>query len=83
MTPDHLPRVTDIGPDAISIHGYSGRGIAPGTVFGKATADWVAKGDRNAFPVKIGSVETVPFSRASGSMFEAGATLTHLLAARV
>ncbi len=82
MTPDHLPRVTAIGPDAISIHGYSGRGIAPGTVFGKSTVDWVVKGDRDAFPVAIRPVEAVRFSRARGLLYETGATLTHFLSAR-
>lgn len=83
MTPDHLPRVTEIGPDAISIYGYSGRGIAPGTVFGKSAVDWAIKGDRHAFPVEIRPVETVRLSRTKGLLFEVGATLTHLMSARV
>ena len=38
MTGDHVPTVGTIGENAISIHGYSGRGIAPGTVFGACAA---------------------------------------------
>lgn len=32
MTSDHIPKITQIGPNALSAHGYSGRGIGPGTV---------------------------------------------------
>ncbi len=83
MTPDHMPRVEEIGPDAISVYGYSGRGIAPGTVFGKSTVDWVVKGDRNAFPIAIRSGPKLNLPGARGLLFEAGATLTHLISARV
>lgn len=82
MTPERLPKVVEIGPDAISIYGYSGRGIAPGTVFGKSTLDWVVKGDENAFPLEIGQAETVRLPRVRGLFIEAGASLTHLLTAR-
>jgi glycine/D-amino acid oxidase-like deaminating enzyme len=82
MTPDHLPRVDDIGPDAISIHGYSGRGIAPGTVFGKSAVGWVVKGDVDAFPVAIRPPQPILMARARGLFYEAGVTLFHLLAAR-
>jgi glycine/D-amino acid oxidase-like deaminating enzyme len=82
MTPDHLPRVDDIGPDAISIHGYSGRGIAPGTVFGKSAVGWVVQGDVDAFPVAIRPPQPILMARARGLFYEAGVTLFHLLAAR-
>src|SRR5690606_10087674 len=38
MTSDHLPRVYRISDSAYGVFGYSGRGIAPGTVFGRAVA---------------------------------------------
>ena len=38
MTSDHIPKVLAFGPDAYAVFGYSGRGIAPGTVFGTAAA---------------------------------------------
>ena len=36
---DHLPRLKEIG-QGFAIYGYNGRGIGPGTVFGRAIADF-------------------------------------------
>jgi glycine/D-amino acid oxidase-like deaminating enzyme len=78
MTGDHMPKVAGIGPGAVSIWGYSGRGISPGTVFGRAAARW-AMGEADAFPTTIRDPmpETLPGLRAL--YYEAGATLTHML----
>ena len=38
ITSDHIPKITQIGPNALAAHGYSGRGIGPGTVFGRMMA---------------------------------------------
>jgi len=80
MTSDHTPKVAEIGPGAVTIWGYSGRGISPGTVFGRAAARW-AMGEADAFPVtpRAARAETLPDLRAL--YYEAGATLTHLLPA--
>ncbi|WP_425101898.1 NAD(P)/FAD-dependent oxidoreductase [Tropicibacter sp. S64] len=45
MTGTDLPRVERRGRNGISILGYSGRGIAPGTVFGKVLAGWARPGN--------------------------------------
>ncbi|MCV2864477.1 NAD(P)/FAD-dependent oxidoreductase [Albidovulum sediminicola] len=80
MTGDHLPKVAETAPGAISIWGYSGRGISPGTVFGRAAARW-ALGEGEAFPVTIRPArpETLPGLRAL--YYETGAVLTHMLPA--
>ncbi|MCV2869177.1 FAD-binding oxidoreductase [Defluviimonas sp. WL0002] len=80
MTGDHMPKVAEIGPGAVSIWGYSGRGISPGTVFGRAAAGW-AMGDSDTFPVPIRpeQPETLPKLRAL--YYETGAVLTHMLPA--
>lgn len=51
MTADHIPKIVRLGPRAIGIHGYSGRGIAPGTVFGKAAADFLLSGAESKLPL--------------------------------
>ncbi len=40
MTSDHLPQIATLGetPPGLSVYGYSGRGIGPGVVFGRAAA---------------------------------------------
>jgi glycine/D-amino acid oxidase-like deaminating enzyme len=83
MTEDYLPKVVDIGPKAISIYGFSGRGIGPGTLFGKCAVDWVIKDDDSAFPVPITPATHARFRTAKALYFEAGASLTHLLNSRI
>lgn len=41
MTRDHLPKIQVMGPRNFAIFGYSGRGIGPGTVFGRAVAQMI------------------------------------------
>jgi len=82
MTADYLPKVVDIGPKAISIYGYSGRGIGPGTLFGKCTIDWVSGRNPAAFPVAITPAANRRFSAAKAIYFELGASLTHLVKTR-
>lgn len=82
MTADYLPKVVDIGTKAISIYGYSGRGIGPGTLFGKCTVDWVAGRNPAAFPVAITAASNRRFSAAKAVYFELGASLTHLVKTR-
>jgi len=76
MTGSHLPRIERRGKTGISIFGYSGRGIAPGTLFGRAAANWVlGTGD---LPLPVGDLQTEPFAAPRSLYYETGATLTHL-----
>jgi glycine/D-amino acid oxidase-like deaminating enzyme len=76
MTGTHLPRIERRGRSGISIFGYSGRGISPGTVFGKAVANWaLGTGD---LPLPIMDRQSSPRAAAKGLFFETGAALTHL-----
>lgn len=40
MTDDHLPRFHQLDENIFGFSGYNGRGIAPGTVFGRVLADF-------------------------------------------
>lgn len=82
MTSDRLPRIQRIGPYAFSIFGYNGRGIAPGTVMGKAFADYVASGDESAFPLAPVDRYRSAFAGTAGLIYEMGATAFHLVNAR-
>ena len=77
MTADHVPRILAFGPNALAIFGYSGRGIAPGTVFGRAAAHWFDSGDAAALPLTPVDVhkEWLPGLRAH--LFESGAGVVH------
>ncbi|RBI70837.1 FAD-dependent oxidoreductase [Roseovarius sp. TE539] len=82
MTEDHLPRIMRIGEGGYAVFGYSGRGIAPGTVFGQAAARALLDGDEADLP--IGSVgahhERLPGLRTR--FFETGARLVHMISER-
>lgn len=82
MTSDHLPRILRIGPDALAIFGYSGRGIAPGTAFGQAAATALLNGDESDLPVQPvdGHAEVLPGLKTA--FYETGARLVHLVSAR-
>ncbi len=77
MTSDHLPKIVQCGERGLAIFGYSGRGIAPGTAFGRAAALALAHHDNSRLPLPLaeGWRESVPGLR--GLAFEAGAVADH------
>ncbi len=83
MTADHLPKVVEIGQNAVSIYGYSGRGIASGTVFGQAAARWALSGDPADFPLAPQLVQSEHHTVLKRIYYECGAALTHLVNARL
>ena len=76
MTGTHLPRIERRGRTGISIFGYSGRGISPGTLFGRAAAGWAL--GTGELPMPILDPRAEPYAAAKGLYYETGATLTHL-----
>ncbi|MGV6849218.1 MAG: NAD(P)/FAD-dependent oxidoreductase [Marinibacterium sp.] len=83
MTSDHIPKLVQIGPNALSAHGYSGRGIGPGTVFGRMMADSLLAGDPARLPLPPVPAHRESWTGLRRAFFETGATLTHLVKARV
>ncbi|MDE0334930.1 MAG: FAD-binding oxidoreductase [Defluviicoccus sp.] len=53
MTPDHLPRIHRLADGLYTPIGYNGRGIAPGTVFGRAMAELLAGGQEEDLPLPV------------------------------
>ena len=53
LTPDHLPRIHRLADGLYTPIGYNGRGIAPGTVFGKAMAELLAGGREADLPLPV------------------------------
>jgi glycine/D-amino acid oxidase-like deaminating enzyme len=82
MTSDHIPKIVALGPRAISIYGYSGRGISPGTVFGKAAAAFLSGGDEGVLPLPLREGYSEPLTRVKAAYYEAGATAFHLMDGR-
>lgn len=53
MTPDHLPRIHRLAENLYTPIGYNGRGIAPGTLFGRAMAELLAGKPEDQLPLPI------------------------------
>ena len=79
MTSDHLPKVLSFGPNALSVFGYSGRGIGPGTVFGRGAARALLLDETEALPVKIVGSYRQRLKAARAAYFELGAVISHAL----
>ena len=79
MTDDHIPKILRLGNNAYSVFGYSGRGIGPGTYFGKAVSDCLVNGDEKFLPVDPLDNYQEPLSSLKGGIIEFGATVSHLL----
>lgn len=78
MTTDHVPRILKFGPGALAIYGYSGRGIAPGTVFGRAAARYLRDGDDEAhLPIAPVTAHKEHLAALRAHLFESGAGVVH------
>lgn len=82
MTSDHIPKITQIGPNALAAHGFSGRGIGPGTVFGRQMAKSLLRNDPGLLPVPAVAEYSESWTGLRRAYFETGAALTHLIKAR-
>ncbi|RVU11978.1 NAD(P)/FAD-dependent oxidoreductase [Methylobacterium oryzihabitans] len=84
MTEDNLPRFHRLGRNVVSFSGYNGRGIAPGTVFGRCLAQLLlgtlAEGD---LPLPLTDPAMAPRRALREVFYEMGAQVAHLAGARI
>ncbi|KQR69021.1 NAD(P)/FAD-dependent oxidoreductase [Rhizobium sp. Leaf341] len=78
MTTNALPRLHTVAPDVLSVSGYNGRGIAPGTVFGRALAHHIA-GGAHAMPLDETPVTPDPLRAVKSAFYHVGAQAKHLI----
>ncbi|MDY8111027.1 FAD-dependent oxidoreductase [Fulvimarina sp. 2208YS6-2-32] len=83
MTSDHIPKLVEFGPSAYAAFGYSGRGIAPGTVIGAAAAEALLEDRPEAVPLPVQSSHSERFRSVRGAWYELGATVNHALPTRL
>ncbi len=84
MTADAIPRFHELARNTVSISGYNGRGIAPGTSFGRDLAGLVAgKITAADLALPTAAPQRVPLRAARESYYEYGAQIAHLLGARL
>jgi glycine/D-amino acid oxidase-like deaminating enzyme len=83
MTVDNVPRFHRLGRNVVSFSGYNGRGIAPGTAFGRCLADLVAgKIGESDLPLPLTDAVAAPLRAAKEIYYEVGAQLAHVAGAR-
>lgn len=83
MTADSMPRFHRYGPNMMGFSGYNGRGIAPGTTFGRELARLVlGQIGEEDLPLPVTDVRKPAFRAAREIYYEAGAQLAHLAGSR-
>jgi len=76
---NYIPNLHDLGNGLYSISGFSGRGIAPGTAFGREMADYLlGKISSKDMPLPFEPTKPVPFNKIREAFYEAGSQLTRL-----
>ena len=83
MTSDSMPRFHLYGPNMLGISGYNGRGIAPGTTFGRELARLLLReiGEED-MPLPLTDLRRASFRTARELWYEAGAQVAHLAGSR-
>ncbi|RBP04066.1 glycine/D-amino acid oxidase-like deaminating enzyme [Roseiarcus fermentans] len=82
MTRDAAPRFHRLADRVVTFCGYNGRGIAPGTVFGRVLADHVlGRISEKDLPLPVTAPEAPTLPRAREAWYEAGAQVAHALGA--
>lgn len=79
MTADNMPKLVRSGTGLYAVFGYSGRGIAPGTVMGLALGRGILSGEMSNVPLQAIETYQEKITRLKTATIEAGARLMHLL----
>lgn len=83
MTRDNVPRFHRLGRNVVAFSGYNGRGIAPGTVFGRCLAQLLLGTVReDELPLPVSDPRTLRGRVVRGAYYEVGAQVAHLAGER-
>lgn len=79
MTADHIPRIHRLADGLYTPIGYNGRGIAPGTIFGKAMADLLAGGNEAELPLPVTGVKQAAMRDLKANLYQTAFTANQVL----
>jgi L-pipecolate oxidase len=79
MTPDHIPRIFRLAEGLYAPIAYNGRGIAPGTVFGRAMAGLLSGGNENDLPLPVTGLARIPNRRLKAGLYQAAFTVNQFI----
>ena len=84
MTTDHIPRFHMPDESFVTVTSYNGRGIGPGTVFGKLMAQLVnGEVERKDIPLPLQKEKPIFMRNLRGLFYETGARLYHTTQRRI
>jgi glycine/D-amino acid oxidase-like deaminating enzyme len=83
MTVDHIPRFHMLDENLVSVSSYNGRGIGPGTVFGKLLAELVQGASPDTIPLPVSEPKGILTRKLRGLFYETGARMYHFIQRRV
>jgi glycine/D-amino acid oxidase-like deaminating enzyme len=83
MTVDHIPRFHMLDENLVSVSSYNGRGIGPGTVFGKLLAELVLGASPDTIPLPVSQPKAILARNLRGLFYETGARMYHLIQRRL
>jgi glycine/D-amino acid oxidase-like deaminating enzyme len=83
MTVDHIPRFHMLDENLVSVSSYNGRGIGPGTVFGKLLAELALGAAPDTIPLPVAKPKQILTRNLRGLFYEAGARIYHLIQRRL
>lgn len=84
MTPDAAPRLHRFAQGIIGFSGYNGRGISPGTVFGRVLAEHLLGRMPDAdMPLPVTPLQAVSWRPLREAYYEFGAQAAHLVSDRL
>ena len=79
MTQSKIPEIVRFSKDGYAIFGYSGRGIAPGTVLGEQFGKYTATENDSDLCLKITDKYVETFTNLKSSYYESGARVVHII----
>jgi sarcosine oxidase len=82
MTDDSLPKFHRLAPNIVAFHGYNGRGIGTGTVFGRLLSDHICGAPETDLPLPATEPAKQRFRAGRERYYELGAQLAHFVSDR-
>ncbi len=83
MNSNHIPRLHILDDNMVMVTSFNGRGIGPGTVFGKLLAGYVTDGNAAKIPLPVLKPKTMQTRLFWELFYETGARLYHFIQRRI